>query len=83
MKLKSVVDTFKEMVEVKGKKKIDIVENYSILGLIGSAFLLSLGIGLSGLISKGFPVILAMGGALLSFLFTIVLIFVWLIKELR
>ena len=82
MKLKGVGGMSKK-VRIKGKTKAETLENLSIYGLAGSALLLSLGIGLTSFSSKGGIVFLSLLGSFLAFLFTVVLIFVWLYKELR
>ena len=70
-------------VKIKGKTKLETLENISIYGIIGSTLLLSLGIGLTSIISEGAVVIIPVFGALLSFLFSVTLIFVWLFEELE
>jgi hypothetical protein len=67
---------------LKGKDKYETAENYSILFILVGAAVLSLGIGLSALSPKGISAILAMLGSLVAFLSTVVLIFVWLAKEI-
>lgn len=66
---------------LKGKSKIDTAENISILSTVVGALLLSGGIALSAFNPQGFSTILAMGGAVIAFLSTLVLVFVWLAKE--
>lgn len=66
---------------LKGKDKIETIENYSILVLFTGVSFLSLGIGFSIISTKGIPIILAMFGSVISFLATVALIFVWLVKE--
>jgi len=51
--------------------------------LVAGALMLSVGIGLTVISTKGIPAILAMLGSLISFLATVALIFVWLFKELQ
>ena len=70
-------------VRIKGKTKVETLENISIYGIIGGAFLLSFGIGLTSIKSEGGIVFIPITGALLSFLFTVILIFVWLFEELK
>lgn len=67
---------------LKSKNKYERMEGYCILILLAGALILSLGIGLTILNTKGISAILAMSGALISFLATIGLIVVWLIQEL-
>jgi len=68
---------------LKGKRKLENAETISIALIVFGAFLLSLGIGLTILTPKGIPAILSMLGALISFVSTVVLIFVWLLKEIK
>ena len=68
---------------LKGKTRYEKAENYCIIVLIVGAIMLSAGIGLTIISTKGIPAILAMLGSLISFLATVVLIFVWLFKELQ
>ncbi len=67
----------------KGKTLYEKIEGYCILILIVGAIMLSAGIGLTVISTKGIPAILAMLGSLISFLATVALIFVWLFKELQ
>jgi hypothetical protein len=67
----------------KGKTRYEKIENYCIMILLVGVIILSLGIGLTGINTKGIPAILAMLGSLISFLATVALIFVWLFKELQ
>lgn len=67
--------------KLKGKNKLETIENYSILFIFAGAAILSLGIGLNIISTKGFSAILAMLGALVSFLSTVALIVVWVMKE--
>lgn len=68
--------------KLKGKNKFETAENLSILFIGIGAAMLSLGIGLTVFGSKGIPAILAMLGSFVAFLSTVVLIFVWLAKEI-
>jgi len=67
--------------KLKGTDKLATVENYSILFIFIGALVLSSGIGLNLINTKGFSTILAMLGALISFLSTVSLIIVWVLKE--
>ena len=71
----------KILTKLKGKDKLETAENYSILFIFVGAVIFSLCIGLNILSMKGFTVILAMLGALLSFVSTISLIVVWVMRE--
>jgi len=67
---------------LKSKKKLEKMEGYSILFLITGSLVMSSGIGLTTLSTKGIPAIMAMLGALIAFLATISLIFAWLFQEM-
>jgi len=69
--------------KLKGKDKYETLENYSILFIFSGGVILSAGIGLTAITTKGIPAILAMLGSLIAFLATTALIFIWLIKEFR
>ena len=73
---------FISLPQLKGKNKYETAENYSILFIVIGAIILSSGIGLTVLGSKGIFAILAMLGSLIAFLSTVALIFVWLVKEI-
>ena len=67
---------------LKGQDKYETAENYSIAGIIFGTVLVSIGI-ISTLIStQGVPAVVAMLGAMLSFLSVVALIIVWTVKEL-
>jgi hypothetical protein len=68
---------------LKGHNKFETAENYSILFIAIGAMFLSFGIGLTTISTKGISAILAIFGALLSFLSTISLIVVWTVKEFK
>ncbi len=76
MKLKDVLGI------LKGKTKYEKAEGYLIYILLGSALVMSIGIGLTIFNTKGISAILAMSGALISFLATIGLIIIWLLQEI-
>ena len=67
--------------KLKGKDKLETAENYSILFIFVGALILSGGIGLNIVSTKGTSAILAMLGVLISFLSIVALIVVWVIKE--
>jgi len=68
---------------LKGKTRIETTENYLIATIFVGAIILSLGMGLTVLSPKGLSVILAMLGSLITFASTVLLILVWLVKELK
>jgi len=67
--------------KLKGKDKIETIENYCILFIFLGGIMLSLGIGFTVISTKGIPVILAMLGAVVSFLSTVALVFTWVAKD--
>jgi hypothetical protein len=67
---------------IKGNR-YEKMEGYCIVILLFGALMLSAGIGLTTISTKGIPAIMAMLGSLISFLATVALIFVWLFKELQ
>ena len=69
--------------KLKGKNKIETLENYLIALIFLGAIVFSSGVGLTIVSSKGFPIILAMIGAVASFVFTVALIFLWVFKEFK
>ncbi|MBI2547532.1 MAG: hypothetical protein HYW23_03740 [Candidatus Aenigmarchaeota archaeon] len=69
--------------KLKGNNRLETVENYSILFAFIGALVLSIGIGLNVFGTKGVSAVLPMLGALVTFLSTVVLIFVWLVKEFK
>lgn len=68
---------------LKGKGRLETIENYCIALIFLGAVMLSVGIGLNIISTKGFTVILAMFGALISFLSTVALIITWVVKEFK
>jgi ABC-type multidrug transport system permease subunit len=68
---------------LKGKSRIETIENYLIAIVLAGAVMLSAGIGLSVLSPKGLPAILAMLGSFITFTSTIILILLWLMKEFK
>lgn len=66
---------------LKGKDKLETIENYSILFIFAGAIILSIGIGMNIISTKGFSAILAMLGAFVSFISTVTLITIWVIRE--
>ncbi|MEM5878725.1 MAG: hypothetical protein QXF12_07665 [Candidatus Aenigmatarchaeota archaeon] len=66
---------------LKSKNKFERFEAYAILGLVGFSLILTVGIGLTGVSTKGIPAIMSMIGALGSFLSAVFLIGVWVWEE--
>jgi len=66
---------------LKGSDKYESAENFALLGVLIGALVLSSGIGLSALNTKGISAILAMMGSLIAFLSTVILIIVWIVKD--
>ena len=67
---------------IKSKKKLEKMEGYSIIFLIAGSIIMSSGIGLTVVNTKGIPAIMAMLGALMAFLATVSLVFTWLLQEM-
>jgi len=67
--------------KLKGKNKFETLENYTVVSMVIGAIVLTSGIGLTIVSPKGLPAIMAMLGALISFLSTVALVFVWLLRE--
>ena len=67
---------------LKSKKKLERVESYCIIVLLGGAIMLSAGIGLTAINPKGISATITMLGSLIAFLATVALILTWLIQEL-
>ena len=66
----------------RGKDRFETVENYAISGVVVGAIIFSLGIGLAAFDPVGVPTILAMLGAVISFVSSVALVFSWLAKDL-
>lgn len=78
--MKNVLAIWKD--KLKGKDKYETFENYSILFIALGAVMISVGIGLTVITTKGFPVILTMLGSFIAFISTIALVVTWLVREL-
>lgn len=68
---------------LKGSNIWDSLENYCIAGIVGGAGLMSAGLGLSAVTEKGISALLAMVGGFVMFVSTAILIFSWVIKEMK
>lgn len=79
--MKSVLGMLKG--RLRGRDKLETLENWSILIILLGGFLLSTGIASSIITTKGIPTVLAMSGSFISFVGIISLVLVWLIQELR
>jgi hypothetical protein len=78
--LKNVLDIWNG--KIKGSSTSETVENFSILIILIGAVVLSFGIGLS-VFSAPMSMIFSVFGAWVTFIFTAVLIFTWLVKEFK
>jgi hypothetical protein len=67
---------------LKSKNKFERAEGYAVLALLASSLLLSLGIGLTVFSTKGLPAIMAMIGALFSFLSALALVIIWVWNDM-
>lgn len=66
---------------LKGKDSIDTIHNYSIAGIILSGVFFAIGVAATGFQTAGTPAIIAMLGAFFSFVFTLILLGTWFVKE--
>jgi hypothetical protein len=66
----------------RGKDRFETAENYAISGVVTGAVIFALGLGLAAFGSAGVPTILAMLGAIVSFVSSVALVFAWLAKDL-
>jgi len=66
----------------RGKDRFETAENCSMAGVVAGAALFSLGVGLSAFSPAGVAAILAMLGAVVSFVSSVALVFSWLAKDL-
>jgi hypothetical protein len=71
----------KDLLNIKGKDKLDTIENFFILLLFLCSILLSLFIGIAGVIPKGWPVVGIMLSSFFIFISIIFLVFIWIVKE--
>ncbi|MBU5689670.1 MAG: hypothetical protein QXM68_00890 [Candidatus Aenigmatarchaeota archaeon] len=67
---------------LKSKNKFERAEGYAIFSLLIFSLILSLGIGLTAITTKGLTAVIAMIGALGSFLSAVFLIGVWAWEEM-
>jgi len=79
--LKAVQDMLRDLLRIKGKDKLETAENFFILLLFACSILLSLFIGMAGVIPKGWPVVGIMVSSFFIFVSIISLVVVWVIKE--
>jgi hypothetical protein len=66
----------------RGRDRFETAENYAISGVVVGAIIFSLGIGLATFSPAGIPTIVAMLGAVVSFVSSVALVFSWLAKDL-
>jgi len=69
--------------KINSKDKLERAEGITILSILVSGIVLSLGMLLSILNTKGIPAILAMIGGFSTFISTLALIFIWMIKDFK
>lgn len=74
-------DMLKDLLKIKGKDKLDTIENFFILLLFLCSISLSLFIGIAGVIPKGWPVVGIMLSSFFIFISIISLVFIWIVKE--
>jgi len=81
MKLKDVQGMLKDLLKIKGKDKLETAENFFTFLLFASSILLSLFIGIVGIIPKGWPVIGIMLSSFFIFVSILSLVIIWIIRE--
>ena len=67
---------------LNGKNGLETAENYSMAGVLVGAALFAAGIGLAVISPAGPSAMLAMIGAIVSFVSAVALVFSWLAKEI-
>jgi hypothetical protein len=68
---------------LKGKNKMETIENYLIAIIFAGALMFSAGTALTTLNPKGLFAIITMLGSFITFISTIMLILLWLMKEFK
>jgi uncharacterized YccA/Bax inhibitor family protein len=81
MRLKGAQDMLKDLLKIKGKDKLETAENFLILLLFVCSISLSIFIGISGVIPKGWPVVGIMMSSFFIFISIISLVVIWIIRE--
>ncbi len=66
---------------LKGSNKIETLERWSIFLIFVGLVLFSIGTLIAIWVQQGFPVAIALFGSFITFVFTIVLILVWLLQD--
>ena len=66
---------------LKGKDRMDTFERWTIFLIFVGLGLFSLGTFVAIFIQRGIPVIIALLGSFIAFIFTILLILVWLLQD--
>lgn len=79
--MKSAQDMLKGLLKIKGKDKFETAENIFILMLLTCSVLLSLFIGIAGVIPRGLPVVGIMISSFFIFISIISLVILWIIRE--
>ena len=77
-----MLNVIKALKNLKSGDKFETLENYSMLGVIFGALVFAGGIGLTALTPAGIPTIITMLGAVIAFCASVLLVFVWLAKEI-
>lgn len=75
MRLKNVLGM------LKGKDRIDTIERWTIFTIFAGLVLFALGTFGAIWIPQGFTVVIALLGSFIIFIFTIVLILIWLLRD--
>ncbi|TAL48592.1 hypothetical protein EPN87_00235 [archaeon] len=70
-------------VKLKGATRLETAENYTILGIVFGVVLFIIGMGLTAVSTTGISALLTIVGSFVSFVSTVALILVWLVKEFK
>ena len=79
--MKSVQGMLKEVLRIKGRDRLETMENFFIFLLLGCSTSLSLFIGIAGVIPRGWPVVGIMISSFFVFISIISLVIIWVIRE--
>ena len=77
-----MLNVIKTLKDLRRGNRFEVLENYSMLGVIFGALVFAGGIGLTAITTSGIPAIITMLGAVIAFCASVLLVFVWLAKEI-
>jgi len=81
MKLRNAQGMLKDLLKIRGKDRLETAENFFTLLIFTCSILLSLFIGIAGVIPKGWPVIGIMISSFFIFISILSLVIIWVIRE--